>query len=260
MASSIDAGGRGATRAVRVTVVELPARWGAPAAALAEVDALLARGPATDLVLLPEASLTGYVSPRGDFDLTSAGEPLDGPTAAALAALAARHGVHLVGPLIEADGAARYNATVGFAPDGARVLHYRKRHPWVPERWATPGDRPYPRLRIGALEVTVATCYDVHFLVAEAADVLATADLLLFPSAWVDREDTRAGLLTDLAARFGIAIANANWAPGVVRLPGQGGSCIIAGGGRLLTVAAAGVGRADALVQPRSSHRDPPPP
>lgn len=231
-----------------MTVLELPARWAAPAAALAEVDDRLARGPATDLVLLPEASLTGYVSPHGDFDLAPAGEPLDGPTARALAALAVRHRVHLVGPLIEAVGAARFNTTIGFAPDGARVLHYRKRHPWLPERWATPGDQPHPLVRIGDLAVTVATCYDVHFLVDEAALVLAAADLLLFPSAWVDRANTRPGLLRGLAARFDLAVANANWGPGVVRLAGQGASCIVAAGGEVVAVAAPAAGRADAVI------------
>jgi len=232
---------------MRVTVLELPARWNAVDAALAEVDAALATAHG-DLVVLPEASLTGYVSPLGDFDLTGAGEPLDGPTAQALAALARRHGVHLIGPLIEADGAARYNTTLGFGPDGARVLHYRKRHPWMPETWATPGAAPYPLIELGGVKVTVAVCYDLHFLPDEAADTLAAADLLVFPSAWVDRADTRPPLLRELAARFGVAIANANWGPGVVRIPGQGGSCILDAHGRALAIAAPGAGRVDATV------------
>lgn len=237
--------------ALRVSVLELPAHWGPPAAVLADVDRRLARGPAADLVLLPEAALTGYVSPAGDFDLAGAAEPLDGPTAAALAALAIRHRTHLVGPLIEADGARRYNATIGFAPDGARVLHYRKRHPWTPERWATAGDLPHPLVRIGELTVTVATCYDLHFLADEAAATLAAADLLLFPSAWVEAADSRPFLLRRLARRFGLAIANANWASGRVRVAGQGGSRILGRDGRALAVAGAGADRAAADIAPR---------
>lgn len=233
---------------MRVTVLELPARWAAPAAMLAEVDARLARGPASELVLLPEASLTGYVSPRGDFDLAGAAEPLDGPTARALAEIAVRRRVHLVGPLIEAEGARCFNAMLGFAPDGSRFLHYRKRHPWVPETWATPGDRPYPVVEIGGLGVTIATCYDLHFLPDEAADVLGGADLLLFPSAWVERVDSRAELLRELATGFGIAIANANWGPGDVRIPGQGGSSIVAADGGCAAVVAPGADRADATI------------
>jgi predicted amidohydrolase len=236
---------------MRVAVLELPAHWGPPAAVLAEIERHLARGPAADLVLLPEAALTVYVSPAGDFDLGAVAEPLDGPTARALAALAVRHRTHVVGPLIEADGSRRFNATVGFAPDGSRVLHYRKRHPWTPERWATPGDTPHPLVRLGDLTVTVATCYDVHFLEREAAATLAAADLLLFPSAWVEQADTRPFILARLARRFGVAIANANWGPGRVRVAGQGGSRILAADGRARAVASSVVTRIDAEIEPR---------
>jgi predicted amidohydrolase len=233
---------------MRVTALELPARWAEPTAALADVDDLLARGPATELGVLPEASLSGYVSPQGDFDLAGVAEPVDGSTAQALAALAVRHRVHLVGPLIEAAPGGPFNAMIGFAPDGTRVLHYRKRHPWMPETWASPGDLPHPRVRIGALTVTIAICYDLHFLPDEAADVLATTDLLLFPSAWVDRRNTRPTRLRALAARFGIAVVNANWGCGDVCLPGQDGSCIVAADGQLVAVAGPKDRRVDATL------------
>src|SRR5437868_9824447 len=100
---------------VRVAAIELPARWGDPRAALAEANALLARGPC-DLVLLPEASLTGYVSPRGDADLRRFAEPIDGRAADDLAALARAHRTHLVGPLVERDGDRFYNAMLVFDP------------------------------------------------------------------------------------------------------------------------------------------------
>lgn len=232
---------------MRVSVLELPARWMTVAEALADVDARLGTGPATELALLPEAALTGYVSPTGETDLAAAAEAIDGPTAAALAALAVRHRTHVVGPLIERSGDACFNSTVGFDPAGARVLHYRKRHPWAPETWATPGDRPHQAVEIGGVRVAIATCYDLHFVAAEAADVLAAADLLLFPSAWVERRSTRVAMLRALAARFDIAVANANWGPGVVRIAGQGGSCVIDRGGAVRVTAPPG-GRADATI------------
>ncbi len=88
---------------MRVAALEIPARYDRAADNLALVDSLLSRGPC-DLALLPEASLTGYVSPQGDFDLSRFAEPKDGPTARALAELARKHRTHLVGPLIERDG------------------------------------------------------------------------------------------------------------------------------------------------------------
>lgn len=213
---------------VRMTVLELAARWGRPGAVLDEVDRALAAGPATDLVLLPEAALHGYVSPDGDFDLTRFGEPLDGPTAARAAALARTHRTHLVSPLVLREGAAVYNAIACFDPGGDPRFVYRKRHPWFPETWATPGGEPHPLVEIAGRTVTAAICFDVHFLADEAAGELEAADLLLFPSAWVEETDTRPQLLGELARRFGVHVANANWAAGDVIVPGQGGSCVVA--------------------------------
>jgi predicted amidohydrolase len=219
---------------MRIAVLELPSRWGAPAAALDEVAARLAAGPPADLVLLPEASLCGYVSPEGDFDLTPFAEPLDGPTARRAAALAAAHRLHLVAPLVLREGAALYNAMVGFGPDGEVRFVYRKRHPWFPETWATAGAEPPLVVELGGRAVTIATCYDVHFLAEDAAAELAAAELLLFPSAWVERPDTRAAHLARVARRFRLFVANANWAPGHLRVPGQGGSCFLSPEGALL--------------------------
>lgn len=225
---------------MRVTVLELAAVWDARDAVLAHVARLIGDGPATDLVLLPEQALTGYVSPARDFDLTRFAEALDGPTSSAIAAVAAATHTHLVAPLVLREGDAIYNAMVCFDPRGELVFSYRKRHPWLPEAWATPGSAPAPIVTIAGTRVTIAICYDLHFLAAELAPEV---DLLLFPSAWVERPDSRPHRLASLARAAGITIANANWAPGVVRVPGQGGSCIVAPDG---AIAVANASRLDA--------------
>ncbi|MBV8760584.1 MAG: carbon-nitrogen hydrolase family protein [Deltaproteobacteria bacterium] len=212
---------------MRLTVLELPAQWGRAPAVLDEIDRTLAAGAPTDLVLLPEAALHGYVSPDGDFDLTRFAEPIDGPIAARAASLARAHRTHLVAPLVLREGAAVSNAIACFDPTGAPCFVYRKRHPWFPETWATPGPAPHPLVEIAGITVTAAICFDLHFLADDAARELAAADLLLFPSAWVEEVDSRPQLLGDLARRFDIHIANANWAAGDVVVPGQGGSCVI---------------------------------
>jgi predicted amidohydrolase len=217
---------------MRIDVLELPAVWGAPMVALRAVDAELERDADADLVLLPEASLTGYVSPEGDFDLGRFAEPLDGPTAAALSDLARRRRLHLVAPLVLAEGERCFNAMVAFDPRGALVFAYRKRHPWFPETWASKGEAPSPVVTLAGARVTIAVCFDVHFLEDEAAEQLDDAALLLFPSAWVEERDSRPALLSGLARRHRVAIANANWAPGAVRVPGQGGSAIFDDHGR----------------------------
>lgn len=219
---------------MRVNVLEVSARWGPPARTLADVAAALEASLPADLVLLPELALTGYVSPRGSFDATPFAEDADGPTARALSALAVRHATTVVGPLVLREGEHVFNATLAFGPDGHRVFAYEKRHPWIPETWATPGRSAPPVVTIAGVRTTICVCYDVHFVSEDAAEELATADLLLFPSAWVDEDDTRIPILTGLAQRFGIWIAAANWSAGVVRLPGQGDSCVVDPAGRLV--------------------------
>jgi predicted amidohydrolase len=210
---------------LRVSALELPARFDHVAEQLALVDSLLRRAP-TDLALLPEASLTGYLSPRADFDLARFAEPGDGPTARALAALAKKHATLLVGPLVESSGGACYDAMIGFDAEGREVVRYRKRHPWYPETWASPGDAPHPVFAAHGLRVTIAVCFDVHFFAAERP----AADLLLFPSAWVGD-----GKLEALrAAAAGMHAVNANWGAGEPAIEGQGDSCILHASGEVL--------------------------
>lgn len=213
--------------------LEIPARFDHVTENLALVDALLSNVRA-DIVLLPEASLTGYVSSAGDFDLTRFAEPRAGATSNALAALAKKHRTHLVGPLIERDGKYVYNAMIGFDANGVEMIHYRKRHPWFPETWATPGDAPHPIARIGGLSVTLAICFDIHFGEIPAADVV------LFASAWVDERDDD-GVREALLAKLGTHVVNANWGAGEPRVPGQGNSCILHASGERVRANAHGV-------------------
>lgn len=232
---------------MRVTVLELPARWNGAAAALGEVDALLAAAP-TDLAVVPEQAFTGYVSPRGSFDVRRFAEPLEGPTVGLSVALAERHRTTLVVPLVLREDEELYNASVVVNGGGVLAV-YRKRHPWIPELWASEGPAAPPLFTVGGRAVTIAVCYDAHFVAHDASDLLARADLLVFPSAWVDEDDTRVPLLASLARQFDVAVANANWGPGVVEVPGQGDSCILGRRGQVLAMAAPGVRRVDAVIR-----------
>lgn len=211
-----------------VTVLEVPARFGAIDAQLRWIDAQLGSAPPGQVLVLPETCLTGYVSPDGEFDLSRFAEPLEGRQLAALKDLARRHHTTVIGPVIERDGAHCFNAEVVVSPEGARLAHYRKRHPWYPETWATPGALGYPRFTLDGLRCSLAVCFDVHTLHEDAAEVLADTEVLFFLSAWVDSEgDSRPGYLTRLARDFGLTVVNANWGPGEPAVPGQGGSMVV---------------------------------
>jgi predicted amidohydrolase len=211
-----------------VTVLEVPARYGAVDAQLGWIrEALDAKAPG-DVVVLPEAAITGYVSPTLDFDLSRFAEPLEGRQLDGLRALAHDFETTVIGPIIERDGDRCFNSQLVVAPSGELRAHYRKRHPWYPETWATPGDRPWPQFELDGLRCTLAVCFDVHFLAEGAAEVLADADVLFFCSAWVDdAQDSRPSHLSPLAQRFSVQVVNANWGLGVPRVPGQGGSLVL---------------------------------
>jgi 5-aminopentanamidase len=201
--------------------------WGDVPGALARLEGCLED---VDLAVLPEAAFTGYVSPKGDFDLRPFAEPLDGPTCAAVSAIAARRGTAIAAPLIEREGEAFYNACVLFDAQGRRIGHWRKRHPWIPEAWATPGNLGTPVVEWRGFNVAAAICYDLHFI-----KDLEPCDLFLFPSAWVQEgPDTRVSQLQALARRFHMTVVNANWARSDPALPGQGGSVIVGPDGAIL--------------------------
>ena len=200
-------------------MLELPARFGAVDEQLRLVEQELQRTPPGDLVLLPEASLTGYLP-----DPSGLAEPRGGPTEQRLAELSRRFGAVMVGPLIERAAEDVFNAVT--APG---LFHYRKRNPWYVEEWATAGTEAAPVVTLAGLRVTPCICFDIHFL--QAVD----ADVLLFSSAWVDEEDdARATLLPELARRFGVAVVNANWGEGVPGVKGQGGSMVVSREGEVL--------------------------
>lgn len=239
-----------------VAALELPARFGQLEAALADTATLLRAAPC-DLALLPECGLTGYVDAEGTFDPTPFAEPLDGLTVQRLMQLAREAQTVIAAPLIERDAVGIYNTCALI--DASGVLHrYRKRHPWFPEAWATPGDEPFSSFELGGLRIVIAICFDVHFLEREAGDVLSAADVLLFSSAWVDDSpaDLRGPLLSELAAQFGCTIVNANWGPGSPRVRGQGRSRVVGPSGELAGTDSHARSiplprRLDATIQPR---------
>lgn len=225
------------SRCLRLGIAQLPARHGDAAGQLARLELLLGEHRA-DLVVLPELALSGYVSPRGNFDLTAFAEPLEGETAQTLAKLARQYGVGLAGSLVERDGPCFYNSYLLFDREGRRIGHWRKRHPWYPEAWATPGNIGTPLVSFEGVQVCAGICFDLHFIEQEAWDALQAADLLLFPSAWVEERDSRNDRLTALARRHGIAVANANWGAGAPFVPSQGLSMIFDGQGNRLAATA----------------------
>lgn len=147
--------------------------------------AAVGRIEGADLVVLPELWATGYFH----FDRYRAeAEPLDGPTVTALAAVASRLGVHLVGgSIVERTPDGLANTCLVFDPSGALVHTYRKVHLFAygseEARLLIPGQAVGTALGPGCI-MGVTTCYDLRFPEIFRLLVADGAEVLVVPAAW----------------------------------------------------------------------------
>ncbi|WP_299036214.1 nitrilase-related carbon-nitrogen hydrolase [uncultured Pseudokineococcus sp.] len=154
------------------------------------VAALVAAQEGADVVVLPELwAHGGFASARW----SERAEPLDGPTARAMADAARACGavVH-AGSVVERDGDRLFNTSLLLGPDGALLARYRKVHRFGHGRGEselmTPGDEvvvaPVPLRDGSSLPVGLATCYDLRFPEMFRALLDGGARLVLLPAAW----------------------------------------------------------------------------
>lgn len=194
-----------------------------------------------ELVVLPEAALTGYVF-EGYEEAREGAVTADGPELATLAEAASGAGLWIVCGAIERDGDALYNTAFVLGPDGSRG-RFRKVHTLClgADRFTRPGDGfrvfDLPFGRVG-----LHICYDGSF--PESARVLRVlgAQLLLLPTNWprleLKRELVRVRAYENRA--FYVAVNRVGEERGV-RF--EGGSCAADPGGALLLDAGAEEGR-----------------
>lgn len=179
---------------LKVGIVQ-QAAWPDKARSLAEseagIRALAAQG--ATLVLLQELHATHYFCQTEDDTLFDLAEPLDGPSAQHLAALAAELDIVLVGSLFERRAAGLYhNTAVVFDRQQGRVGYYRKMHipddPGFYEKfYFTPGDAEadagFEPIDTSVGRLGLLVCWDQWYPEAARLMALAGADLLLYPTA-----------------------------------------------------------------------------
>ncbi|MET9955547.1 carbon-nitrogen hydrolase family protein [Streptomyces sp. NPDC006339] len=173
--------------ALRTALLQSSGQLGDVAANLKILDEAAARAAAAgaDLLLAPELFLTGYaIGP----DLARLAEPSDGPSARAVADIAARHGLAVGYGYPERDTERHgvlYNSAQLLGADGAVLAHYRKTHLFgdFEAKWFTPGEDGVVQTELGGLTVGLMICYDVEFPENVRAQALAGTDLLLVPTA-----------------------------------------------------------------------------
>lgn len=191
-----------------------------------------AAGKGAKIIVLPETAITGYMSP--DLKTTwhipgrtlteglsgmhpeKYAETVPGPSTFFFGKLAAAYHIYITVPLLERDPqtGSYYNTSVLVGPDGAILLHYRKRNPWpyAETGWASQGDlgNVYADTPYGRLSLMI--CYDINY---EPARIKALhIDHVLYSIAWVDikKSDWFPAGLPALAKEYDFNIIGANWA------------------------------------------------
>lgn len=143
------------------------------------------------LVVFPEYS--SHFVPELGPETVEAAEPIDGPFATALGALAKVLGIHIVAGMVERAASADRvsNTVIAVDPHGERVAKYRKMHLYdafgqKESDWVVPGAIETPEtFVVGGVTVGIQTCYDLRFPEVTRRLVDAGAEVVAVPSEWV---------------------------------------------------------------------------
>jgi predicted amidohydrolase len=149
-----------------------------------------------NLAVFPECAVSGYVY-ESLAEAMDVAEPIPGPSADHIAALAARHGLYVVAGMLEREGDRCYNTAVLAGPKGL-ITTYRKTHVLClgVDRFATPGDNPYRVVDLPIGRVGILICYDLRFPEAARALALHGAQAILLPTNWPHTSHIQADVFT----------------------------------------------------------------
>jgi N-carbamoylputrescine amidase len=136
------------------------------------------------LIVAPEACVSGYVF-NNRQEATECAESLpDGPTVKALAKLTAKYNGYIVAGLIEKEGELLYNTAVLVGPEGF-IGKYRKVHLWDVDNTLYEAGNEFPVFDLPFGRLGISICYDGMF--PEVARIYAAkgVDILCHPTNWV---------------------------------------------------------------------------
>jgi predicted amidohydrolase len=236
-------------RSVKVAAIQCSSDLGAAEANRAKLTGLVEKAAAAGakIIVLPEASITGYLSQdlRTNWhvdglpieaaftgkDPAPFAEEVPGPSTRHFCELAKRLGVYITVPFVEvphrpatrdkdrgaqasADALTYFNTVCLVSPQGQVAAHYRKLAPWpYPEKsWATAGDRGVQIVDTEYGRVGLAICWDIHTILEKYQRYKIWA--LLYSIAWVDDShpaDWFWHRLPRRVAQFKHYVIGANW-------------------------------------------------
>ncbi len=153
-------------------------------AALQRLDdaASQAAGQGAQLLVVPEASVTGYNIPRET--MVKVAQPADGPAAQAIAQICRKYAIAIAYGFAEARGEQFFNCVQLIDQSGERLVQYRKTHLWgdLDRELFTAGDQFAPVVEIDGWKIGLLICYDVEFPECARQLALQGAELVLVPT------------------------------------------------------------------------------
>ncbi len=141
------------------------------------------------LIVLPEMATTGYCW-ESRSEIAPYVEPIPGSTTDRFQRLATTYNCFIAIGLAEIDPATDvyYNSVVLLGPEGL-VGSYRKIHSYISEpRWARDGDLGMPVWDTPLGRLAPMICMDAMYFEAARTPALHGADVLLFPTNWLDEK------------------------------------------------------------------------
>ncbi|MFJ7308840.1 carbon-nitrogen hydrolase family protein [Peribacillus frigoritolerans] len=149
---------------------------------LARLDHVVDKyGHSHDLLMFPEAFITGFLSPEVARTLA---EPLNGPIVKHLERKAREANTSIVVGLYENEGENIYNTTVLVGPTGL-LLSYRKTHLWVGESEVVEAGNCFRSCSWQGTKIGLLICYDIEFPeTARAVASMGTELLLVTDGNW----------------------------------------------------------------------------
>jgi (R)-amidase len=146
---------------MQLELAQIPLQDGVVAPNLARVIETIGKRRAdTDLIVFPEATLTGFPTRENVRDVA---EALEGPSLTAVRDAARAAKVAVAVGLAEREGDRFYNTTVLIDERGELALRYRKTHLWATDVGVfTPGDR-FEVCEFKGMTVGLLICYDIEF-------------------------------------------------------------------------------------------------
>ena len=141
------------------------------------------------LIVLPEMGTTGYCW-ESRTEIAPYVEPIPGPTTDRFQQFAAQYDCYIAISLAEVDPATDvyYNSMALIGPQGLIGI-YRKIHSYISEpRWARDGDLDMPVWETPLGRLSGLICQDASFFEAARIPALRKADVLLFPTNWLEEK------------------------------------------------------------------------